>query len=383
MARDISIGETIEDKNSWYNIKKFKIGDTDFWKPEKSLDSRAITKETFDEMELKDTLRLSEASRVVHSYNEIDDVYNEDDNSKINAFFHKKSWLTDVPNVLNLTFDFNPLKSVKKRDAMTGFFDLYYQYPKLFVSVPNIRTKRVYTEPYRKEIIIDVKGYIKFVDEAYEILNDKNNKPIFVPISLRMSQHDINTLINHYLKKEYYYYWFDFEGNSINENILGGRTNYLFRIVKSSGYYKKIICYFTNMRREIISNSKDPLSPASDVLSSIAGANIVGVNREPRRNVKDVKDLPPPEHKARLLDSHSYYYVQTENAKLFRKDKYVPHNALRLQMEFDNQSRYFSKNLSLDKLLEKKEMLTKYKSGAILKELTSKSSDRIDMGGWL
>jgi hypothetical protein len=129
------------------------------------------------------------------------------------------------------------------------------------------------------------------------------------------------------------------------------------------------------MKREITSNPKETTSPASDVLSSVAGANIIGVNREPRRNLKDVKteDLPPPQHKARLLDASTYYYVQTSNDALFSKFKYVPHNALRLQREFDAQSAHFDIHKSLDTLLDKKDMLTKFNDGAILKSLTAKA----------
>ena len=375
----------MEDKSSWFNIKRFKIGKIDFHKPEKSLDSRFINKKIFEYKKLKDTLRISEASKIIRSYDEIDNIYKADDNSKINAFFRKKGWLADVPNILNLTFEFNPFKSVKKTDSMSGFFDLYYQYPKLFVSVPNIRMTKRYTEPKSyTENIIDIKQYITFVDEAYEILSMKNNKPIFVPIPPgRMSQYDISMLINHYLGKEYYYYWFDFEGLPINENTLG-RINHFSRIVNDSGYYNKIICHFTNIRREIISNPKDPISPASDVLSSIAGANIIGVNREPKRFIKEEekKELPPPQHKARLFDSNSYYYVGTEDSELFSKNKYVPDNATRLQIEFDKQSTHFSANLNLGKFLDKKTMLINYKNGNILKELTSKSMSPTNNDDW-
>ena len=251
------------------------------------------------------------------------------------------------------------------------FLTWYYQYPKLFVSVPNIRTNKILTKPYRKDIIIDVDEYIKFVDSTVHILSTKNNKPIFVPLSLRMSQHDIRKLVSHYIKKEYYYYWFDFEGKPINEATLG-RINYVLRNVKGSGYFKKIICYFTNMRREIISNPKSASSPASDVLSSIAGANIIGVNREPRRNIQEGAHMPPPEHKARILDLDSYYYVKTADKGMFSKVQYVPFNALRLEKEFVNQSNYFLKNGKLDKFLNKKDMLQDYKDGSILRELVSK-----------
>ncbi len=329
-------------------------------------------------MKLENSLKISEATSVIRSYARIDQILDEEDNSKINDFFHKKAWLSEVPNILNLTFEFNPYDSIKKIEDISGFFDLYYQYAKLFVSVPNIRWHRIHTQPkYRKEKIIGIKHYIKFVDETYRLLNTKNNKPIFVPVSLRMQVKSIDALIEHYLKNEYYYYWIDFEGAPVSEVTIG-RMNHVFRLIKQSGYYNKTICHLTNMRREIMSNSKDPTSPASDVLSSPAGANIIGVNREPRRNMKDVdpKDAPPPEHKARLLDSSTYYYVQTTNSALHSKFKYVPHNTLRLQREFEVQAKHFEKHETLSTLLETKDMLTKYNDGALLKSLAAKSPQK-------
>jgi len=53
------------------------------------------------------------------------------------------------------------------------------------VNSPNIRLKRGATE------IIDLKNYMKFVDSSFDILNTKNNKPIFVPVSMRMGKENL------------------------------------------------------------------------------------------------------------------------------------------------------------------------------------------------
>jgi len=70
------------------------------------------------------------------------------------------------------------------------------------------------------------------------------------------------------------------------------------------------------MRREIISNSKDVESPSSDVLTSIIGSNLVGVNRErPAPPPNDAPKLSNEErlelwkHKARVFVPESYYYM--------------------------------------------------------------------------
>jgi hypothetical protein len=204
-----------------------------------------------------------------------------------------------------------------------------------------------------------------------------------------MSQKKLSEIVEHYLKKEYYYYWFDFESQPISENNLG-RLRHVFTTIKGSGYFDKVISYFTNIRREKLSNSNEATSVASDALSAIAGANLIGVNREPQRyfeppkpensaGSEDSTTRKPtsvdPSHKARIFDRQTYYYVKTGDMGLFSKYRYVPINAAKLNAEFKTQSEYFLQNQSLDTLLNQKIMFKDEKAGNILKQLTSKSTD--------
>ena len=204
-------------------------------------------------------------------------------------------------------------------------FNLKYQNYKN----PNESSKKI-------ETIIDVHNYIIFVDSVYQFLSTKNSNPISVPISLRMSQHDLDLLVERYLKKDYYNYWFGFETKPINEANLGSIAHIL-RTIRNGGYYDKVICHFTNIRRETRSNPKEQKRPASDMLSPIAGANIVGVNREPLRRITSKANFPPPQHKARLFDKSSYYYIMTKEPHLYDKKRYTPQNAIRLKEEFVGQ----------------------------------------------
>jgi len=368
---DISIKETIEDKNSWFNVKRFRIGGIKFEKPVKSLDVRELTQNTYDTIAKKHNFTILEATKVIRNFDVIQSIMNENNDAKINEFFYKKRWLSDSNLAINITFNFNPYRHVSKIDKLSGFFDHYYQFSKLLVSVPNIRTTKQPPKG-KQQIIIDLKNYQKFVDESYHILNTKNNKPIFVPISLRLSIQDLAKLINYYLKKEYFYYWIDFEGKAINELSLS-RLRHIFRIIKNSKNFKKTICYSTNIKREIISNAKKELSPASDVLASIAGANIIGLDREPPRMIEGPS--VPIEHKARTFEPKSYYYVKTKLNQFPTKDKNVTYNSVQLDNEFTNQTNYFLKNATIVTVLDKKKMLKTYRDGAILKELTTKDPD--------
>jgi hypothetical protein len=388
MVSDINVTETIEDKKSWFNIKRFKISGNDFQKPEKSLDVKSLDQDTY--RNLKSEFKFYEATKVIKKYDSLVKLYNEDDDLNINKFFYKREWLSNAPNVVNFTFEFNPFNFVKTIDDLSWFFDQYYPYSKLILTVPNIRLRRIVNKKPLQ--IIDLDNYMKFVDSAFKILNDKNNKPIFVPVSMKMGIRKLSELIEHYLKEEHYYYWFDFEGQPIGETSLG-RLRHVFNIVKKNESFDRTISYFTNIRREKLSNSNEATSVASDALCSIAGANLIGVNREPQRYFTipasesasggtgkegfTMRAPTPvdPSHKARIFDRETYYYVKTTDTGLFPKNKYVPINAARLNAEFKTQSEYFLQNQNIDTLLNNKIMFKDQKAGNMLKELTSKSGD--------
>jgi hypothetical protein len=385
MVSDINISETIEDKKSWFNIKRFKINGNPFEKPEKCLDIKTLDQATYSS--LRSGFKFYEATKIVKKYDNLLKLYNEDDDRIVDYFFYKRDWLSGAPNVINFTFEFNPFLYVRTIDGMSWFFNQYYPYCHFILTVPNIRIRRTVN---KKSIqIIDLDNYMKFVDSAFEILNDKNNKHIFVPVSMRMGIRKLTELMEHYLKEEYYYYWFDFEGQPIYEHSLG-RLRHVFDIIKKSGNFDKVISYFTNIRREKLSNSNEVASVASDALCAIAGANLIGVNREPQRyftpenssagtgKADSTLRMPTPvdpRHKARIFDRETYYYVKTNDANLFPKNKYVPINAAKLNAEFYTQSEYFLQNQNIDTLLNKKIMFKDEKAGNMLKELTSKSTD--------
>ncbi len=83
-----------------------------------------------------------------------------------------------------------------------------------------------------------------------------------------------------------------------------------------------------------------------------------------------------PSHKARIFSRDNYYYVKTDNPDLYKKNKYVTINAARLNAEFNTQSEYFLEHQDIASLLNKKSMFMDEKTGNILKDLTSRSSDR-------
>ena len=378
MVSNINVKETIEDKNSWFNIKRFKISGIDFERPVKTLDTKEITQDTFDRLAKKSDFRIFEVSKTIKNFNAIQSIIEQSNDYVIKSFFSRKVWLDSSLNVINFTFNFNPLDYLKDIDELNGFFDLYYEHSKFLVSVPNLKLQK-YNSEGKLETTITIDEYLEFVDSVFDVLNTKNNKPIFVPISLRTSLKDIEAICNHYLTNDYLNFWIDFEGKAINEQQLG-RLRYLYRILKENEQFKNVVCYCTNIKREIMSNSKLDKSPASDVLTAISGANIIGVNREPQRPFFGEISSDIVEHKTRILDRKTYYYNKTKDPKYSKKDINVTYNAIRLNEEFQSQSENFLKELTIVNNLKKKTMLRENEK--LLKVLTQKPSITQKMDQW-
>lgn len=378
---DIDVRETIEDKKSWFNVKRFKIDKITFEKPEKSIDSKLISKNKSESV--KD-LYFTETTKQVNNFEQIEAIHKASDKKTADEFFNKKEWM-EKPHVINLTFGFKPSDYLDKeagKNAFTGFLDYYYTYSTLLTSVPNLKISKFNPQTKKKEIKVNVEEYTKFTDFSYQILKTKNNKPIFLPISLKFSQQDLLKILEHYVKEEQFYYWIDFEGRPINSYTLG-QLRFLMGRIKALGFYDRSITYFTNVNREILANPMDQNSPASDVLCALGGANIIGVNRSPQRIINSKGGNPTiiqirqsQENKLRLLNIESYYYVKQNALSINMKDCVIQ-NEINLEKEFGEQSKNLLETGDVDKFLHKKEMLNKYKNGDILKAIESKESKNI------
>jgi len=407
MTRSINIDGYDPDKESWFNIKKFKIGNITFDKPEKSLDTNHISKNDTREITSSYKFKFCETRKVLTDFSSISKIDEETDDVKINSFFGKYFNSSNLPQAVNFTFNFLPPSDSKSLDALAGFYDHYYSRSNFILTVPNLRVFK-HTQATllaKPERIREVNNqqYKTFVDKSVEILDTKNNRPIFVPVSLRISINDIREIIPHYLKKQYYNFWFDFEGIALNENTLP-KLRAFFRILLNKGILDKTIIYFTNIRREIMFNFKDVESPGSDILCAIAGANLIGIDRgNPRFDPKlvaaakvskiaskssesgkndsnEIKKTPsteqaePIDPRARLLEASSYFYIKAKEKKYHDKSKYTAYNSLILAREFTNQADYFATQGkgSLTKFLNQKRMLTSFHDGTLLKKLASK-----------
>ncbi|MEK6908465.1 MAG: hypothetical protein AABX23_00230 [Nanoarchaeota archaeon] len=362
----IDIKETILDKDSYFNIKRFKIGSIGSDIALKTIDSSNTGKEIVSRYnpEFNKSKFVFEKSKVIKNFNILKDLIDKGNQKKIDSFFGRQAWLSEEPFFIHMTFNFNPYDSIKSLEELSSFLTFYHRYSKTILCVPNIlRATNPYTEEKsQKEVeIIDLDGYKRFVNECYDFLHSKNNKPIFVPISLKFTPSQIENLVTYYLGKEYFYFWIDMECKPISE-YFEALIMQINDLITKKGRYGDCLIYITNMKREIITHKKKDNSPSSDILSSLAGANLVGSNREPPRNMKNAKPLTnqDKQHKARLFDQSSYYYVKRPDLNINKKEN-VTENSIRLAREFDNQKKFFLDHLKIEPYIKEKQMIQDHK----------------------
>jgi hypothetical protein len=385
----IEIKEHIEDKDSWFNIKRFKISNLNVEGPLKAIDINNIDDKIFSS--IQHNFKLFEYSKTIN-YKSIERMLEANEENYIRRYFKPRRLDVNYAhiNVVILTFNFNPYQ-LTTMQRLSGFLDYYHQYTDLLF-VPNIKRYKYNETTKSKEEIIKIEDYLRAVDEMYEILNLNNKKPIFVPITLKSSMEEIDKMVKHYIDKEYYLYWVDFEGKAISERTIAIITH-INRLLKENGVIKNILLYFTNIKREIISSPIQAESPASDVLATLIGSNIVGINKEPPRAIGEDQSLTKLrekelwEHKARLFDNDSYYYIKISELKREQPDKEILmdkryniiYNSMLLDKEFKRQAEYFISKQEIKSMLEVKRMLREYREGQLLNVLFQTELGREDM----
>jgi len=389
MVKDINIKEAIMDKTSHFNIKRFRVGNLSINGPTKIIDIRDTTQDLFNRERKKFENIILENSKLVLK-DTIKKVLQESNDQKVKQQFGYREWMSKYAFIISQTFKFNPYHYYDKIEKISEYFDYYYEFSNPILLIPNIKIEKYITEKdksgktkTKKIKIMTLEDYIKFIDETYDILNYKNKKPIFVPISLKFGITDIKKLAQEFIKKEYFNIWIDFEGSAISKTKIA-RIRAFWRQFDEKLRTKDIIIYSTNVKREIISNKYDDESPSSDILASMIGSNLIGVNREPLRIPN--RALSPEEllelklHKARIFDSETYYYLKLKAVNLNKnqqKNLMKPNfnkifNSGLLENEFKNQSRYFLDHNEIEGYISNKEMIKNYKDGELKHDLFHK-----------
>lgn len=263
----------------------------------------------------KDKIGIAEKSLVLSeaSYNN----FLQNQNSAMFADYSKKrSMIGDAMYVNALTLSFNPIKDDKSVNNLITFLNHYYTNTDILM-IPNINIKSWDSALKKSLTNISHEDFIRYVALAYENLEYRNSKPIFVPLTFRYGPEIFSKILKEYLDTGYRYFWMDFEGNSVNKNT--GFIRAFHHTVDSYNLGDEVVLYGSNIRREQNLHYVDVDSPGSDVLSSPLGFDLIGVNRLPRVGgfEASIKKVPTPEEislklnsKARILNSKNYMYTR-------------------------------------------------------------------------
>ena len=95
MSKQITVKEAIVDKNSYFNIKRFKLGKLNIEKPIKTIDAKNITQSVFEaaKPDVKNT--LFETSKIIDLAT-LQRVLRETNDSKIKDIFGYKDGLQNT-----------------------------------------------------------------------------------------------------------------------------------------------------------------------------------------------------------------------------------------------------------------------------------------------
>jgi hypothetical protein len=388
MVKNIEVKESILDKKSAFNVKRFRIGKLNVDRPIKTVDAGKLTRTLFDKEKRKFQNVIFEYSKIV-KLETVNNILSETEDKKIKNIFGFEEWMEPYPHVFLHTLTFNPYKEFESIDRMLGYFDHYYEFSDPILFIPNIQIKKYDKNTGKKVQIIGIEEYIKFVHDAYQILDYRSKKPIFVPLSLKFGIDDIRRLASEYIRNEFFCVWIDFEGSAVTKPKIA-RIRSFIREFDSAKRIEDLIIFSTNIKREILSNPRIKETPASDILASLIGSNIIGVNREPLRPIgkilseKERSELK--KHKARVFDGPTYYYlkvVETSNYDVDTRNRLmnprynILFNSRLIDEELASQTEYFLKTGDIEGYVTQKRMIKEYRGGELIRALFPSKEERI------
>jgi hypothetical protein len=380
VARNLVVKESILDKRSLFNIKKFKVGDIEVERPVRTVDAKIAERrvELLEEVEKGFQKIIFERSRSV-AEGDLKRLLLAPE-EEVNRFFKFRSFMKSRPRIFPHTLNFNPLRSFKSLEDLSGYFSYLYSLSDPLLFVPNIKIEIYEEETGKRQRIIRVEDYLKFVHEAYRMLDYRNGKPIFVPLSLRFGIDEVRRMAKEYIKSEYYSIWIDFEGAAITP-VKASKIRSFIMEFEQAERLNDLVIFTTNIKREIISNIRSERTPASDVLAPLVGSNLVGVNREPPRpfaeEIEEVKGEELRKHKARVFDPSTYYYLKLDatnyNAEMRRRlldpGYNIFFNSKLVDQEFSTLAEAFLKEGDIERYVTGKQMMREYRKGELGKAL--------------
>ncbi len=313
----INVDEIIEAKDSNYVTKELSFDDNTILNtPYKVFNVSKIKLNN-----LKSSLKgnIVESTKFINNKKSYDALYNllenptDNQKSKLNQFFKVDNTFKSYKSVLSLTFSKNPFepnefaRGKSKPLSFSNFeylLDYIHEYSTLFVLIPDIDFKSFGS----------MENYTEYIKKAVNTASSFNNKPIFVPLSMKLDNTNLEKLLHFYKENNYSNIWFNFYSNQINTKI--SNIRYSLRLINRL-FKGTAVTYFSNMKKEINKHLDDVYTLPSDFLGPFFGCDFLGSNREsgfPGKNIKrtpeEIREFKRKNliNQNRIFDSSSYYY---------------------------------------------------------------------------
>lgn len=164
---------------------------------------------------------IVETTRYVNQKQSYDSLYNilekpdTTQKPKLNQFFKINNLFKLYKSTISLSFSKNPFTSNKFKNGKTKpltysnfeyLLDYIYEFSTIFVLIPDIGFE-------------SFEEYKKYIENAVNTVSLSNNKPIFVPLSMKLNNKLIRDLLFFYKEKNYSNIWFNFNSTQINTKI--------------------------------------------------------------------------------------------------------------------------------------------------------------------
>lgn len=313
----INVDEIIEAKDSNYVTKELSFDDKSVLNtPYKVFN---VSRVKFNKLDLPLKGNIIETTKFINKKRSYDALYNLLENSptnqksKLNQFFKVDNFFKSHKSIISLTFSKNPFQSNKfthgksKPLSFSHFeylLDYIHEFSTLFILIPDIDFKS----------FDSMDNYMDYIEKAVNVVSSFNNKPIFVPLSMKLDNTNLEKLLHFYKENNYSNIWFNFYSNQINTKI--SNIRYSLRLIDR--LFKGVaVTYFSNMKKEINKHPDDVYTLPSDFLAPFFGCDFLGSNRESGFPGKNIKMTPEEKrefkrktliNQNRIFDSSSYYY---------------------------------------------------------------------------
>ena len=250
-------------------------------------------------------------------------------NNKLRTFFKidKRLWDNSL-TMLSLTFPRNPFEMHTfstttfgglDEDSYIFLLNFIYSNSSAFVLVPDIKIK---SNSF-------VMRYLEIVDFSVKQLSEWNNKPIFVPLQIDLSERNLITIISHYKEREYSNIWINFSNHPCDSDFSANLRS-IRQLIDKYMYGIDVVLHYSHIKQEIQPHVHDTKVAASDILTQFSGADFIGVKRfggmyNPQANDPDYIELQASKNNFNSVDEYKQA-INFHSSRLFNPNTYYYHN---------------------------------------------------------